>query len=348
MSQGYNPQIALPRVVMTGCGHWFPENVLDNKFFDSLQIGSDAAWIEERTGILERRSILSISELMDLRHRRITRKELLDKGRILSFADMARIPWSINTERAGINPNTSQFTTVIAGTSVPDDDIPAHACTTAATLGITTSNAFDVNSACGTFVVQLHTARGLIRGGIANSIATFVSERYTTRVDYADRKTCVLFGDSSVCSTLEAWRPGIKGLELLDTVVHSMPEGNRHIRMPDGEFFAQDGQAVQKFAIQKTIAAAEEILSRNNLTSTDLAYFVGHQANLRMLAMVANRLNLQPEQHLYNVDTMGNQGATGAPSVLSQHWDRFQPGDLIVMSVVGAGLTWGSALFRAL
>ena len=342
-----NQKDSLPRVVMTGCGHWFPENILDNQFFDYLNIESDANWIEERTGILERRSILTRAELTDLRHGRRTRKDLLDSGRIISFAEMSRKPWAINVERAGISPATS-FSSVIGGTSVPDDDIPAHACTTAAALGIKTDNAFDVNSACGTFVVQLHAARGMIRGGVAQNIATFVAERYTTRVDYGDRKTCVLFGDSSVCSTLETWRPGIKGLELLDTLVHSMPEGNRHIRMPDGEFFAQDGQAVQKFAIQKTIAATEEILTRNSLTSADLSYFMGHQANLRMLSMVAHRLNLRPEQHLYNVDTRGNQGATGAPGVLSQNWELFKPGDLVVLAVVGAGLTWGSALFRTL
>ena len=92
----------------------------------------------------------------------------------------------------------------------------------------------------------------------------------------------------------------------------------------------------------------EALLRRNGLTARDISYFISHQANLRMLTSVVSRLGLQPEQHLYNVNSLGNQGAAVAPIVMSMHWERFAPGDLIVMAVVGSGLTWGSALFRCL
>ena len=103
---------------------------------------------------------------------------------------------------------------------------------------------------------------------------------------------------------------------------------------------------MQKFAISQTLKATQVILERNKLTIDDIAFFTGHQANLRMVQSVATRLGLSAEQHLYNVDKYGNQGAAGAPAVLSANWERFQSGDLIVVTVVGSGLTWGSALLR--
>ena len=88
------------------------------------------------------------------------------------------------------------------------------------------------------------------------------------------------------------------------------------------------------------------MLERNALRPEDISYFIGHQANLRMLESVSRRLGFCNGQHLYNADRFGNQGAAGAPCVLSQNWDRVQPGDYVVISVVGSGLTWGSALLR--
>ena len=110
------------------------------------------------------------------------------------------------------------------------------------------------------------------------------------------------------------------------------------VTIPVGGMFAQHGRAVQKFAITKTVDITEALLRRNGLTAREMRYFISHQANLRMLTSVVSRLGLHPEQHLYNVDSHGNQGAAGAPMVMSMHWERFAPGDLIVMAVVGAGL----------
>jgi 3-oxoacyl-[acyl-carrier-protein] synthase-3 len=332
-----------PRAVITGAGHWIPENVLNNQFFNDLDIGSEASWIEERTGIVERRSILNTTELAALRHGKITRDELLKNGRIMDYPAMTTACWQMASSRAG---GAKPVQTVIAGTSVPDDDIPAHACSIAARNQIECQHAFDVNSACSTFVVHLHMARSLVASGHSTSLALFTGERYTTRVDYSDRKTCILFGDSAAGVTVEAEAP--RGLEIVDSLLHSQPSGAKLIRLPDGGIFDQDGQAVQKFAVQKTISAAEEILARNHLTTRDLTWFIGHQANLRMLTWVADKLHLTPQQHLYNVDRNGNQGGAGAPTVLSMNWDKFKSGDLIVVSVVGSGLTWGSALLRCI
>ncbi|MEY4631315.1 MAG: hypothetical protein RIQ81_1435 [Pseudomonadota bacterium] len=333
------------RIFITAFGHFVPANVIDNEFFGTLDIGSDGQWIVDRVGIRERRSILTTAELRALRRREITRDDLWAAGRIMTFGKMAASAWEHGMSRAGRRTADLHADAVIGGTSVPDSDIPSHACYAARDSGLSTGFAYDTNSACSTFVVQLHTMRGLFASGSARTGAIFGAERYTTRVDYADRKSCILFGDSSYAAFIEA-SPNGKCLEVIDTFVESSPEGADTIRMLDGKPFEQDGQAVQKFAILKTVAAAQAMLERNKLSVSEIDWFVGHQANLRMLSSAAQRLGLAPEQHLFNVDTHGNQGGAGAPVSLSQNWDRLRPGQHVVMSVVGSGLTWGSALFK--
>jgi 3-oxoacyl-[acyl-carrier-protein] synthase-3 len=344
-----SPQIsntgAAHRIYLTAMGHHVPENIIDNDFFNSLDIGSDGQWVVDRVGIRERRSVLTPAELRALRFREVTRDELMAAGRIMTFGQMGARSWACAMERSGLKTADLRADAVIGGTSVPDSDIPSHACYAARDSGLSTGFAYDTNSACSTFVVQLHSMRGLFAIGSANSGAIFGAERYTTRVDYADRKSCILFGDSSYAAFVES-APRGKCLEVIDTFVESSPEGADTIRMLDGKPFEQDGQAVQKFAILKTVIAAQAMLERNRLAVSDIDWFVGHQANLRMLSSAAQRLGLSPAQHLYNVDTHGNQGGAGAPVTLSQNWDRLKSGQHVVMSVVGSGLTWGSALFK--
>ena len=332
-------------LVLTGMGHFFPENVLDNQFFDSLNIGSSAEWIDERVGIHERRSVMTREDIVRLRNKEVTRDELVRAGRIMSIAEMSRAPWHMAIERAGFKGDAvPPIDTVICGTSVPDNDIPANACAIAKDLNIP-GVAFDVNSACSSFVVGLHTARAFAQSDLSKNIAVFNPERYSTRMDYSDRSSCVLFGDAASCALLEkdAKKPG---LELIDTVLHSDPQGFEYIQIPDSGFFHQNGKIVQKFAVTRTVNVTFEVLERNGLKLSDITYFIGHQANYRMLESACARNGITDAQHLYNVDHRGNQGAAGAPSVLSSNWDKYKSGDIIVISVVGAGLTWGAALLR--
>lgn len=333
-----------PRVVVTGIGHYHPETILDNSFFNSLDIDSSAEWILERTGIKSRHSILTKDEIIRLRRGETTIAELRKAGVIMTMAAMARQPWQMSLERSKLSERKVQIDTVISGTSVPDWDIPANACAIAAGLGLECT-AYDINSACSTFVVNLHNARSLLRTEAAKAIAIVNAERYTTRLDFKDRKSCILFGDGATAAIVE-YDAHAPGLEVIDTLVHSSPSGFNQIRIPEGGYFDQNGAAVQKFAVQKTMDITTEMLERNELKTKDISYFIGHQANLRMLTYAAEHLGIPPQRHLYNVDIRGNQGAAGAPAVLSTNWERFKRGDLIVMPVVGSGLTWACALFR--
>ena len=324
-------------------GHYFPENVLDNTLFDKLDIGSAADWIQDRVGIVSRRSVLKPEQIIALRHGKINRQELKDQGSIESIASMSEKAWKVATSRTHVVLDS--IDTVIVGTSVPDDDIPSSGCVIAAQVGMERIRGFDVNSACSTFVVQCHVMRSLMLSGMTKEGAIFCTERYSTRVDYSDRRNSILFGDSSIAAAVSSVnKPG--SLKVIDSLVESAPSGWEHIHLPDGKFFHQNGAAVQKFAITKTIAAAQDILARNNLTCADAQWFIGHQANYRMLTSAMEKMGVPETSHLYNVVDRGNQGACGAPSVLSQNWDRYKKGDYIVIAVVGAGLTWGSLLLQ--
>ncbi|MCX6126413.1 MAG: hypothetical protein NTV34_16895, partial [Proteobacteria bacterium] len=290
-----------------------------------------------------RRSVLNQDQIRSLREGKVTRQQLIDSGAVMTIAAMAEHSWNM---ARGRNPIVSEsIDTVISGASTPDNDIPASACTIAAQLGIERIRGFDINSACSTFVVQCHVTRALMAAKMSSEAALFCTDRYSTRLDYTDRKSCILFGDASIFAAISA-EPKANSLKVIDTMVESAPSGWEHIVMPEGKTFHQNGAAVQKFAVSKTIAAAQDILARNNLTTKDAQWFIGHQANYRMLTSAMEKLGVNEKCHLFNVVDKGNQGACGAPSVLSQYWDRYLPGDYIVMAVVGAGLTWGSMLLQ--
>ena len=332
----------MPDTVIAGMGHFHPPHRLENSFFDSLEIGSEGPWVEERTGIKARCSVLSADHLRDLRHERLTLQDLRRDNQVMSIADMSEQAWQRLWQNSNTEPDEPDA--VICGTSIPDFDIPANACTISERLKWAHPS-FDVNSACSSFVVNLHVAKGLISSGQHQSIAIFNPERYSLRINYQDKGSAVLFGDGCAASLITN-KTGATGLKVVDTLIESDPSNFETVKIPDGGHFSQKGAAVQKFAIKRTIQSTAKILERNNLTPDNLAYFAGHQANLRMVESAAKKLGISQERHLYNVDQFGNQGASGAPCVLSMNWHRFRPGDYIAIAVVGSGLTWGACLLQ--
>lgn len=322
-------------------GHFHPDNQIDNSFFSELNNGSDADWVLERTGIKSRRSVLTPQDILDLRFEKTTVQKLRDEGKFVTIAEMSKLAWK-QLLRGG-HP-IAEIDFLICGTSVPDFDIPANATTIGSAIA-PKAVCVDINSACSSFVVDLHFARSLLLAGMAKNVAVVNPERYSVRLDYSDRSSSVLFGDGCTACVVSD-QPGHNSFEILDTIVECCPEKNDVVQIPVGHHFKQIGRSVQKFAVSKTIEITEAILKNNDLTIDDLTYFIAHQANLRMLQSAVSRLGLPNGKHLFNVDEFGNQGAAGAPSVLSMNMSRFQAGDLIVVSVVGSGLTWASALLR--
>ncbi len=331
-----------PPIVLTAMGHYHPDNRIPNSFFEQLDIGSDSSWIEQRTGIRSRRSVLAQQDLLDLRRGKVSILDLHAKKRVMTISEMAAKSWSVAQQR--LHNGNRNVDLLICGTSIPDYCIPANACSISERLGFSCTS-IDVNSACSSFVVDAHLARSLLRNGEVQTVAVFNPERYTTRLDFSDRSSCVLFGDG--CSTAVFTRHrSADGFELLDSFIASRPSQFGLVTVPIAGLFSQQGGSVQKFAIRQTVEAVDMLLKRNNLSLADINYFIGHQANYRMLESIIRKLGMDPGKHLHNVRDFANQGATGAPAVLSMAWDRFQSGDLVIMAVVGSGLSWGAILLK--
>lgn len=316
-------------------GHFHPPTVIDNEFLTSLDIGVDANWVIERVGIRQRRTVLPLDYIQGTKN---SDPRASSEASMFTDAQTGSKAACHALSRAGLNANDIGL--VIAGGCSPQMSIPAQACMIAAELQIECP-AFDVSSACSSFAAQLHVLSGMRPESLPDYVLLVNAENNTRTVNYRDRRTAVLWGD---CSAAAIVSPRIQGRARIEgTVLHSDPSGWKHVMIPAGGHFQQDGQAVQAFAIRKTVATLEELSAQ--LPNGDQSAFIGHQANALMLEAVCRRTGTPAERHFFNVDRFGNCGAAGAPSVLSQNWEQINSGYLSV-AVVGSGLTWGGVLFN--
>lgn len=320
-----------------GLGHAHPDHEIDNRFLESLDIGTHDGWILERVGIRSRRTVLPLDYIRETRNQDPRAAiEAADWNQASLAADATQMACA----RAGIDPG--QIGMVIAGNTSGDGDTPAVACHVADALGLGVP-AFDITSACTSFYVQLHWLSLLDPARSPDFILVAAPETLTTTVDYTDRATAVLWGDAAVAAIVSLRHPS--PIEILGTDVDSDPSGREKVVVPRGGHFAQQGRAVQMFGIRKMNQALERLMG----TYSDPArrfHFVGHQANLRMLENVRERAGIAPERHHTNCEWFGNTGAASAASVVSMNWDKWTPEDDIAVAGVGAGLTWASYLLR--
>ena len=318
-----------------GVGHFHPENVIDNAFLEALDIGTTDDWIRERVGIRERRTVLSLDYLRTTRNRD---PRAAAEASLHTTAETGARAARFALARAGLAPHDIGL--VIAGGCSPQHLIPAEACVVAAELGIG-APAYDISSACSSFAVQLHTLDQMKPESLPDFVLLVSAENTTRTVDYSDRNSAVLWGDGTSAAIVSPRVPA--RARVVRTSIGSDPSGWDKVVIPAGGFFAQDGPAVQRFAILRAGAVLDEM--RAHVDPARL-HFIGHQANLLMLEAVARRGGIAPERHLYNVDVFGNCGAAGAAGVLSQRWDGLAPGDRVAVAVVGSGLSWGGVLIE--
>lgn len=318
-----------------GVGHFHPENRIDNAFLSSLDIGTDDAWIMERVGIRSRRTVLALDYIVRTRNEHPSEAA---RWSLHTNAETGAFAARLALQRAGITP--SDVGLVIAGGCSPQYSIPAEACLIAAELGIN-APAYDLNSACSSFAVQLHHLKAMRPEAVPDYVLVVNVENTTRTVDYRDRRTAVLWGDGSSAAVVSARvRAPVR---VTHSIVHSDPSGWNKVVIPTGGHFLQEGSAVQGFAIRKSVATVNELATHLAGDRAEML-FIGHQANQLMLNAVCERTNVSPDHHLFNVDEFGNCGAAGAPGVLSQHWERLPPTCEIALVVVGSGLTWGGLL----
>ena len=231
---------------------------------------------------------------------------------------------------------------VIAGGCSPDCVTPAEASTIANELGISVPS-IDFNSACSSFGAQIHFLSMMQSEKLPDFILIVCPENTTRIVDFSDRNTAVLWGDGTSAAIISTRIPARAQVNF--TNLTSDPKGWDKVKVPRYSYFTQNGSAVQAFAIKRTIQSFREIGEKYPNEKEEM-FFVGHQANLRMLESVCKRCEINPEKHFFNVDKFGNTGASGAPIVLAQNWDKFNDGSRVALIVVGAGLSWASMVIE--
>ena len=315
-------------VTITGLGAHAPERVLDNAELETLVDTSDE-WIIERTGIRERRIAAPSEALSDL---------------ALPAAEKA-------LAQAGLTGKDIDL--LIVATVTPDMSFPATAVILADKLGASAAGAYDLSAGCTGFMYAVVQAYGMLAGGLGKRALVIGGDLLSRIVDWNDRSTLVLFGDGVGAVVLEASdAPGFLAFDL-----GADGSGGEHLFLPgSGSRLFEDpdrlvkmnGREVFKFATRILVQSAEDTLTQAGATIDDVDVYVPHQANVRIIEHATKKLGIPSDRVVINVDRYGNTSSGSIPLALAeaQAAGRLQPGKLVLMTGMGAGLTWGSALIR--
>jgi 3-oxoacyl-[acyl-carrier-protein] synthase III len=322
------------RISITGIGSHTPERVMTNDEIAKMVDTSDE-WIVERTGIRERRVAAPEEALSDI---------------ALPAAKAA-------LEQAALD--ASSIDLIIVATVTPDMFFPSTGAILADQLGAKDAAAYDLSAGCTGFVYALVQAHGMIAGGLADNALVIGGDLLSKVVDWTDRSTCVLFGDGAGAVVLErVSEGGFLGFEL-----GADGSGGPELYMPAGgsrspaaaetvaarEHFAKmNGPAVFKFATRVLVDSAEKLLDECGVPVDEVDVYVPHQANVRIIEHARRKLGVPEERTVINVDRFGNTSSGSIPLALgdAEADGRLKAGEMVLMTGMGAGLTWGSALIE--
>jgi 3-oxoacyl-[acyl-carrier-protein] synthase-3 len=329
--------IAIPNgapISITGLACHVPERVVTNDDLSKLVDTSDE-WIRTRTGIRERRYAADDQALSDI---------------ALPAAEAA-------LRQAEVGPGDIDL--LIVATVTPDMLFPSTAAILADRLGATDAAAYDLSAGCTGFMYGITQAAGMIGAGLSRHALVVGADVLSKVMNFADRSTCVLFGDGAGAVVLEpVAAEGFLGFELgadgARGVDLSMPAGGS--RLPaSAETVAgglhtvhMNGRQVFRFATRVLVSSAETLLAKTGVAVEDVDVYVPHQANVRIIDHAVARLGIPEERVVVNVDRYGNTSSASIPLALAEAVDdgRVQKGSMVLMTGMGAGLTWGSALMR--
>jgi 3-oxoacyl-[acyl-carrier-protein] synthase-3 len=316
---------------ITGVGSYVPERVLTNDDLAKLVETSDE-WITERTGIKER--------------------HVASQGQAAS--DLALPAARQALEQSGLDP--SEVDLVVVATVTPDMFFPSTGSLLASEIGAPDAAAYDLSAGCTGFMYAVAQAYGTIAGGLAQNALVVGAETLSKIINWHDRTTCVLFGDGAGAVVLGR----VDGGGFLGFELGSDGEGGRELSMPAGgsrnpstaetvahemHFLQMNGREVYKFATRVLVSSAESLLDELGLTVEDVDLYVPHQANKRIIDYAASKLGIPAEKVFVNVDRYGNTSSASIPLCLAQavREGRLVEGTRVLMTGMGAGLTWGSA-----
>ena len=320
------------RSVIAGLGGYLPERIVSNEEL-SRRVDTSDAWIQERTGIRQRH-LASPTETCAHMGARAAAAALADAGCTAADVDA-----------------------VILATSTPDQAFPASALRVQAELGVKRGFGFDISAACSGFVYALSVAGAMIRAGQAGGVLVIGSEVYSRIMNWADRGTCVLFGDGAgaafvrtVDAADEAGGRGILSTHLhADGTLGDLLYVDGAIGRPDRPgHLVMNGREVFRHAVTKLAGAVDEALAANGLAQADVDWLVPHQANRRIIDAMGRKLGLPPERVVVTVDRHANTSAASIPLAMAEAYNdgRIKRGDLVLMEALGGGMTWGAALVR--
>jgi 3-oxoacyl-[acyl-carrier-protein] synthase-3 len=320
---------------ITSVGSYLPARIMTNADLEKTVETTDE-WIVTRTGIRERR-IAAADEFT---------------------SDMAAKAAQLAMDRAGITPE--QIDLIIVATITPDMHFPATACLVQQKIGAHRAAAFDIEAACSGFIFGLEIGQQFIMSRTYDTVLVIGAEKLSSILNWKDRNTCVLFGDGAGAAILQN-RPNAHGLltacmgadgtkaELLSipgggsrcpTTVESLAGGLHYLRM--------DGKETFKSAVNAMCTAAQEALRRCEIDISQIKCLIPHQANRRIIDAVGERLGVRPEQVFVNLHKYGNTSAASVAIALDEAVQSgvIQRGDLVLLVVFGAGLTWGAAVIE--
>jgi 3-oxoacyl-[acyl-carrier-protein] synthase-3 len=319
---------------ITAIHGYVPPDVLTNKELELLVETSDE-WITSRTGIKERRIL---------------------KDPNLATSDMAVEAVNGLLLKRGIN--AEEIDLIIFATVTPDLIFPSAACILADKIGAKNAFAYDLMAACSGFLFSLQTASSFIESGKYKKVLVVGGDKMSSIIDYTDRNTCIIFGDGCGAVLLE---PNYEGNGIIDAVLKSDGSGRHFLHQKAGgslkpstyqtidnreHFVYQDGKSVFKFAVKGMADVSAQIMERNHLIPDDIAWLVPHQANLRIIDATAERMGIDKEKVMINIDHFGNTTNGTLPLCLWEWEKQLKKGDNLVLAAFGGGFTWGAIYLK--
>lgn len=326
----------MTRAKISALGRYVPPRLLTNFDLEKM-VETSNQWILERTGIVQR--------------------HIVDKG--MATSDLAVEAARRCLALRGMDAKDVEV--ILVASVTPDHMFPSTACLVQDRIGAKGAWGFDISAACSGFIYALATGTQFINSGMHKRVLVIGADVMSSIIDYTDRATCILFGDGAGAVLLEPTDDPNEGV--LDFHNEVDGSGGHFLHQPGGgsrnpassetvakrmHYVHQDGGQVFKFAVRKMQEASETILARNGLTVKDVDLLVPHQANRRIITSSAERLGLDCEKVLINIDRYGNTTAGTIPLAMGQAMDegKLKKGSLALLAAVGAGFTIGSALVR--
>ncbi|MEN8966495.1 MAG: beta-ketoacyl-ACP synthase III [Polaribacter sp.] len=319
---------------ISAVGKYVPDYILTNKELETY-VDTNDEWITTRTGIKERRIL---------------------KGEGLGTSYMAIKASEDLIKKAHLDPK--EIDLVIVATATPDLQVASTAAYVASEIGATNAFGYDLQAACSSFLYGMSTAASYIASGRYKKVLLIGADKMSSIIDYSDRATCIIFGDGAGAALFE---PNLENLGLQDEYLRSDGVGRDFLRIEAGgsmmpttletvqqkkHFVYQEGKTVFKYAVSNMADVAEKMLTRNNLSESDIQWLVAHQANKRIIEATANRVGVAAEKVMMNIHRYGNTTSATLPLLLADYEKELKKGDNLIFAAFGGGFTWGAAYLK--